>query len=98
MDGCAVGKKEIISIIPIGTDAFLSFNSRHFVPGYFRNVPTGHTLKSEQIMFLDSDSLDATLYEDPFHSPLRDSARFFVPTTGRLDALTSADQSLQPDL
>jgi hypothetical protein len=25
-----------------------SLDSRHFVPGYFRNVPTGHTPKSEK--------------------------------------------------
>jgi hypothetical protein len=31
-----------------GTDAFLRFASRHFVPGYFRNVPSGRTPKSDQ--------------------------------------------------
>jgi hypothetical protein len=34
-------ERKIISIVPIETDAFLSFDSRHFVPGYFRNVPSG---------------------------------------------------------
>jgi hypothetical protein len=49
IDGWLRGwKKEIISIVPIGTGAFLSFDSRHFVPAYFRKVPSGHTPKSDQ--------------------------------------------------
>jgi hypothetical protein len=26
----------------------LSLDSRHFIPGYFRNVPSGHTPKSDK--------------------------------------------------
>jgi len=48
MDGCALEKGNHFDRPYRIRDAFLSFDSRHFVPGYFRNVPSGHTPKSDK--------------------------------------------------